>query len=143
MTRGPVQVMGRIDDLAPAGEVAWVQRQACMSIRNIAARSPELRPVILAKVPPTLYPTPISPVTMFRRVVSLLLDVSLKEDDEAIGERSYFTAEVPPSREDIPPGSKGFVTQMWPGVLGLAYSVWKRLSRALSESVSPWGYQGD
>ena len=43
-------MLGSIDDLAPAGEAAWVQRQACMSIRNIAARSPELRPIIMAKV---------------------------------------------------------------------------------------------
>lgn len=27
----------------------WVQRQACMSIRNIVARNPELRPVVLDK----------------------------------------------------------------------------------------------
>lgn len=27
----------------------WVQRQACMSIRNIVARNPELRPIVLDK----------------------------------------------------------------------------------------------
>ena len=27
----------------------WVQRQACMSIRNIVARSPDLRPIVLDK----------------------------------------------------------------------------------------------
>ena len=27
----------------------WVQRQACMSIRNVVARDPELRPVVLDK----------------------------------------------------------------------------------------------
>ena len=42
--------MGSIDESVPSGAAAWVQRQACMAIRNIAARSPELRPPILAKV---------------------------------------------------------------------------------------------
>ncbi len=27
----------------------WVQRQACMSIRNVGARNPELRPIVLDK----------------------------------------------------------------------------------------------
>lgn len=27
----------------------WVQRQACMSIRNVVARNPELRPIVLDK----------------------------------------------------------------------------------------------
>ena len=27
----------------------WVQRQACMSIRNVVARNPELRPMVLDK----------------------------------------------------------------------------------------------
>ena len=42
--------MGGINETAGAGEAQWVQRQACMSIRNIAARSPDLRPVVLSKV---------------------------------------------------------------------------------------------
>ncbi len=41
--------MGGIDRAAEAREARWVQRQACMSIRNIVVRSPELRPVVLGK----------------------------------------------------------------------------------------------
>jgi len=42
--------MGGIDGAAEAKEARWVQRQACMSIRNIVVRSPDLRPVVLGKV---------------------------------------------------------------------------------------------
>ena len=41
--------MGGIDGAAEAKEARWVQRQACMSIRNIVVRSPDLRPVVLGK----------------------------------------------------------------------------------------------
>ena len=42
--------MGGIDGAAEAGQARWVQRQACMSIRNIVVRCPDLRPVVLGKV---------------------------------------------------------------------------------------------
>ena len=45
------QVMGGIDGAAEAEQARWVQRQACMSIRNIVVRCPDLRPVVLSKVP--------------------------------------------------------------------------------------------
>ena len=42
--------MSGIDGAAEAKEARWVQRQACMSIRNIVVRSPDLRPIVLSKV---------------------------------------------------------------------------------------------
>ncbi|KAK9808657.1 hypothetical protein WJX72_001431 [[Myrmecia] bisecta] len=44
-----IEVMGLMGSNKNAQSVQWVQRQACMSIRNIVARNPGLRPVVLEK----------------------------------------------------------------------------------------------